>query len=102
MPRTLSATTDPAPITATEASILWTECLHGAGNLRSAMDAIAQASQASSIVLIRACLQTNKVRILSSFDRDAARGAQPMPQPLGLDLITVPPQSARLGSVWSL
>jgi DNA-binding CsgD family transcriptional regulator len=102
MPRPLSATPVSAPATLTEAAILWTECLHGAGDLRAAITSLSRCARAESAVLIRANAETGKHRILSSYDCKAAVGAFPLTQPLGLDLITIPAHRARAGSLWFL
>lgn len=102
MPRPLSATPVPAPAPLTEATILWTECLHGTGDLRAAIASLLRCARAGSAVLIRANTQSGKHRILSSHDCKAAAGAYPLTHPLGLDLITIPAQRARAGSLWFL
>jgi DNA-binding CsgD family transcriptional regulator len=102
MPRPLSATPVSASVTLTEAVILWTECLHGVGDLPAAMRSLSRHVRAESAVLMRAHGQTGKHRILSSYDCKAASGAYPLAQPLGLDLITIEPHRARAGSLWSL
>ena len=102
MPRPLSAIPVPAPVTLTEAVILWTECLHGMGELPAAMRSLSRHVRAEAAVLMRANSQTGKHRILSSCDGKAASGACPLPQPLGLSLITIEPHRARAGSLWSL
>lgn len=85
------------------ATILWTECLHGQGSLRTALGAIADALSAEGALLLRATATPRRsVRILSHIDRQAARGADPLPQPLGPDLIGVAPSRIRPGSLWSL
>lgn len=102
MPRPLSATPVSTSVTLTEAAILWTECLHGTGDLRAAMSSLSRCVRADCAVLIRAHIPSGKQRILSSYDCKAATGAFPMTRPLGLDLITIPPHRARGGSLWSL
>ncbi len=102
MPRPLSATAIPHAVSPTEAAILWTECLHGAGDLRGTMISLSRCVRAVSVMLIRATLQPQRQRIISSFDSAAASGALPLTRPLGLDLITIPPHRARTGSLWSL
>jgi len=93
---------NPALSPIAQATILWTECLHGTGGLRSALSAIAEAASAESVILMRATAAPRRVRILSHFDRSAARGADPLPQPLGPDLISVPPTRVLPGTLWSL
>lgn len=102
MPRPLSATPAFPSVPLTEATILWTECLHGTGDLRATMNSLSHCVRADSAVLIRANIQSGKHRILSSYDCKAVAGAVPLTQPLGLDLITIPPHRARAGSLWSL
>lgn len=102
MPRPFTATTNQGPVTPTEVAILWTECLHGAGDLRTAMGALVRSLRATSAVLIRANLNPRRHRIVSAFDTEAASGAEPLPRPLGLDLITIPAERARAGSLWTL
>lgn len=94
--------TIPTPVTPTEAAILWTECLHGAGDLRTTMGALTRSARAVAAVLIRASLHPRKQRVIASFDSEAVSGAEPLPRPLGLDLITIPADRARAGSLWSL
>ena len=85
------------------ATILWTECLHGQGSLRAALDAIADALSAEGALLLRATATPRRsVRILSHIDRSATRGADPMSQPIGPDLIGIAPARVRPGSLWSL
>jgi DNA-binding CsgD family transcriptional regulator len=89
-----------APIA--HASIVWAECLHGTVALREALLAIAETTAAEGLVLLRATAAPRRVRILSHFDRSASRGAEPLPQPLGPDLISVSPGRVLPGTIWSL
>lgn len=85
-----------------EATILWTECLHGTLPVRDALASVSAATHAASAMIYRWCTKTRRARIIAAFNRDAPRGVQPMPQPFGPDLIPVELNRARPGSVWRL
>ena len=84
------------------AAILWTECLHGQGSLRAALSSVADVATAEGVVLLRVTPTPRRVRIMSNFDRSASRGAEPLPQPLGPDMIPIALSRLRPGSLWSL
>lgn len=88
---------DPA-----QATIIWTECLHGTASLRDGLAALSGVTGAASALLYRWCPVSRRPRIIASRQRDPARGAQPLPHPVGPDLIPVELHRARPGSVWRL
>lgn len=90
------------PTDLADATILWTECLHGTLPVRDALASVSAATAAASAMIYRWCTKTRRARIIAAFHRDAPRGVQPMPQPFGPDLIPVELNRARPGSVWRL
>lgn len=80
----------------------WTECLHGAGNLRATLMAFADCARVEVVALHRTNLDTGHQRTMTFADQAARHGARPFVRAFGPALVTVRPQSVRLGSIWSL
>lgn len=92
-----------APIAAMADFIMrWTECLHGAGDLRATLLAFADCTSVAVVALHRTNLATCHQRTIAAADPGAAQGGRPYVRAFGPALVTVRPETVRLGSVWTL
>lgn len=82
--------------------IRWTECLHGAGNLRDTLSLLADLSGARVVNLARLDLETDRLRTISCYDMEAQAGKRPLTRGMAPFILDGHGVYARPGAIWTL
>ncbi|MBE0413733.1 helix-turn-helix transcriptional regulator [Yoonia sp.] len=80
----------------------WTECLHGAGDLRDSLALFADLTGARLVTLARFDPKTGRQRIITCFDLDAQAGKRPLIKAMAPFILNGHGIYARPGTVWTL
>lgn len=80
----------------------WTECLHGAGDLRASLALFADLTAARLVTLTRFDPKTERQRIITCFDLDAQGGKRPVIKAMAPFILNGHAIYARPGTIWTL
>lgn len=80
----------------------WTECLHGAGDLRANLALFADLTGARLVSLTRFDPKTGRQRMITCFDLDAEGGKRPLIKAMAPFILNGHAIYARPGTIWTL
>lgn len=99
---TSTKTTSPSFSQVSNFLIRWTECLHGAGDLRETFALFAKLTESRLVNLSRFDPQTGRQRIITCFDLDARAGKRPLIKAMAPFILKGKGAFARPGTIWTL
>lgn len=82
--------------------VRWTECLHGAGNLRETLALFAELTGSRVVNLLRFDPETGRQRSITCFDLDARDGKRPLTKGMAPSILWRHGAYARPGTLWTL